>query len=139
MAASSSSSEIPQYEEDCVDDRFKDDDVVSSGRDDELVNITMRDDDNLENENDDGSGGPAGNALLQSQVRVRRPVQHGHPPPHQHPQDHAGESDQGNKTQMWVVVRQAVGGWHPLRGDRGRCWRVRGQMLNDARTSALRL
>ena len=97
----------------------------------------MRDDDNLENENDDGSGGPAGNALLQSQVRVRRPVQHGHPAPHQHPQDHAGESDQGNK--MWVIVRQAVGGWHPLRGDRGRCWRVRGQMLNDARTSALRL
>ena len=73
----------------------------------------MRDDDNLENENDDGSGGPAGNALLQSQVRVRRPVQHRHPPPHQHPQDHAGESDQGNKTQMWVIVRQAVvGGIH---------------------------
>ena len=75
------------------------------------VNITIRDDDNLENENDDGSGGPAGNALLQSQVRVRGPVQHGHPAPHQHPQDHVGESDQGNKTQMWVIVRQAVVGW----------------------------
>ena len=36
MAASSSSSEIPQYEEDCVDDQFEDDDVVSSDRDDDL-------------------------------------------------------------------------------------------------------
>ena len=73
------------------------------------MNITIKDDDNLENENDDGSGGPAGNALLQSQVRVRCPVQHGHPAPHQHPQDHVGESDQGNK--MWVIARQAVVGW----------------------------
>ena len=111
MAASSSSSEIPQYEEDCVDMINLKMMMLLAVIKMMKVNITIKDDDNLENENDDGSGGPAGNALLQSQVRVRRPVQHGHPAPHQHPQDHVGESDQGNKTQMWVIVRQAVVGW----------------------------
>ena len=48
--------------------------------------------------------GRAADPLLQPQVRVCGPLQHGHSPPHQHSQDNAGESNQGQLNSIIAII-----------------------------------
>ena len=48
--------------------------------------------------------GRAADSLLQPQVRVCGPLQHRHPSPHQHSQDHAGESNQGQRDPITLII-----------------------------------